>query len=266
MYKTDISFLDAMNIKGDAIVINQTNKIGVSNFKRGNSKVKFISTTDRGLSKSRNMAIKNASGDICVVCDDDLRYYDNCIEDIRNAYKKNPEADIIIFCYHAKGRQMKKFYNKPKRLNYIDTMRVTSFQITFKRNSIVKKGILFNEFFGTGSSFYQAGEENIFLFECLRKGLKIYFEPIYILEVIDDSESSWFNGYNAKYMFDRGAIFTAMSKTFSLILILQFLIRKYKKYKDSIKVYVALKHMLDGRKDYLRLLEKQRHLTRCEMK
>lgn len=257
MFKNDISFLKDMNINSHATIINQTDYERFEEFNIDGNKIKFISTTDRGLSKSRNMALKNAEGDICVICDDDLRYYDNCVEEIQQAYQEIPDADLIVFCYHAEGRQKKSFYKQKKKMNFIQTMKVTSIQITFKRESVVKNNIRFNELFGTGSSFYQSGEENIFLFECLRKGLNIYFVPIYILKVDDNDESTWFKGFNEKFMFDRGAVFTAMSKKFSLLLILQFAIRKYKLYNENLSFMQAFRYMLDGRRDYLGKLQER---------
>ncbi|WBL14826.1 glycosyltransferase family 2 protein [Sutcliffiella sp. NC1] len=258
MYKSDYKFINDMNINSDATIINQTDFYKKQEYETNRGKIKFISTTDRGLSKSRNLAIKNASGDICVLCDDDIKHYDNSVEVIKKAYLENSEADIIVFAYHTKGRHKKNFTQKSSKINYLSAMKISSVQITFKRKSILEKGILFNEQFGTGSSVYQSGEENIFLFECLKKGLKIYYEPQYILQLEENGESSWFRGFNEKYMLDRGAIFTAMSKKFSLALILQFAIRRYNLYKNSMGLFMAIKYMLNGRKRYLSIGKKNK--------
>ena len=111
----------------------------------------------------------------------------------------------------------------------------------------------FNELLGAGAK-YSMGEENDFLFKCLKKGLKIKYIPIKIADLYI-GESSWFNGYNDKYFIDRGASFTSMSKRFSNILIVQFAIRKRKLYKDKMSVIKAIKLMLCGKKDYLNQFE-----------
>ena len=53
---------------------------------KNNHKIKFISCDEKGLSKSRNKAINNATGDICIIADDDVTYSDDYIEKIRQAY------------------------------------------------------------------------------------------------------------------------------------------------------------------------------------
>lgn len=254
MNQSNYDLLKRMNIQNKAVVINQfTNEKFKPPKKIENETLKFISIYDKGLSKSRNAAIANAANDIGVVSDDDLYYYDDVTNKIRNAYQKHEDADIIVFCYDTKGRHKKKFGEVSKRLGYIGTLKVSSVQITFKIKSIKEKNISFNELFGTGSSHYQCGEENIFLFECLRQGLKIYFEPVSILSIEDNNESTWFNGFNDKSFFDRGAIFTAMSSRFYHFFIWQFAIRKYKFYRHENSFINAIKNMYKGHKDYLNI-------------
>ncbi|CAK8583860.1 hypothetical protein BMEGG_06118 [Priestia megaterium] len=254
MNQTNYNLIKDMNIKNRAVVINQVTRSELSPpEKLDNEMLRFISVYEKGLSKSRNNAIENSTNDIGIISDDDLYYYDDVADRIKTAYQKNQEADVIIFCYDADGRHKKIFGKKAKKLGYLGTMKVSSVQITFKIKSIKENGIRFNELFGAGSSHYQCGEENIFLFECLKKGLKIYFEPISILSINDNDESTWFNGFNDKLLFDRGAIFTAMSNRFYHFFIWQFAIRKYKLYRHQISFIKAIRNMYKGHRDYLNI-------------
>lgn len=252
MNQKDISFLDNMNIKDNVVIINQTTQNDKRIVKKENQVIKFISSVEKGLSKSRNMALDNASADICVIADDDFKYYDNSSKKILEAYEKYSDADIIAFYYCSTGRQKKKFDNKVKRVNYLNSLKICSAQITFKRESLEKKSIRFNERFGAGTEKYKAGEENIFLYECLRKGLKIYIEPVYILEIQEKgNESAWFKGYNKNFFETKGAVYYQMTKRFYWILILQFAIRKRNLYKNSdITIIKAIKYMFDASKNY----------------
>lgn len=76
------------------------------------------------------------------------------------------------------------------------------------RKAILDQGIMFNEQFGAGAR-YRSGEENLFIKECLTKKLKIYFVPEYIAILTDSNESTWFKGFNKKYLFDKG-VFAAV--------------------------------------------------------
>lgn len=254
MNQSNYELLKRMNIKNKATIINQItdNKINPPQSIQ-NDNLNFINVYDKGLSRSRNLALSMATGDIVVIGDDDLYYYDDFANTIITSYENNKEADIIIFCFDNTGKTNKNFSKSAKKIGYLGSMRVNSVQITFKLKSIREKGIQFNELFGTGSSNYQAGEENIFLFECLKKGLKIYFEPQSILTIDYGGESTWFKGYNDKLLFDKGAVFTAMSSKWYHFLIWQFAIRKYKFFREKISFSNAIKYMYKGHEDFLKI-------------
>ena len=76
MHEKDHSIIERSNVQTDVVVVNQCDKDSVDEFDFKNKKgetchAKFINTTERGLSRSRNMAIRNAWGDVCLICDDD---------------------------------------------------------------------------------------------------------------------------------------------------------------------------------------------------
>ena len=49
------------------------------------------------MSNSRNLAIKNANGKICLLSDDDVIYSSDFIDIIINSFNENKSADIITF-------------------------------------------------------------------------------------------------------------------------------------------------------------------------
>ena len=100
MNRTSLSFIEKMfphnkleNLS--LLIINQT-KLGhecVSNFEN----IRVINTYETGLSKSRNLAIKNAIGDICLIADDDVEYVKDFDEIVKEAYHHFKHASIILF-------------------------------------------------------------------------------------------------------------------------------------------------------------------------
>ena len=48
--------------------------------------------------------------------------------------------------------------------------------------------------------------------DCLKSGLKIYAVPVSIAFLNDDRPSSWFKGVNDKLLFDRGVLYSLLSK------------------------------------------------------
>lgn len=253
MHLDDESYIDSLNITSDCVVINQCDREKDQNIVRKNllgneQKVKYIETKDRGLSRSRNMAIYNASEDICIFCDNDVEYVDNYQEIILNAFDTHKDADLIVFYIKRKEKLQPNFADE-RRMGYLSVLKIFSPEIAFRREAV--SDIKFDEKFGAGSNKYIMGEENIFLYDCLKAHKKIYYVPTKIAE-LREVESTWFSGYDERFFISRGANYAAMTRLFSLLLILQFAVRKTKEYKDEMSIFGALKYMLKGRREYLK--------------
>ncbi|CEP47881.1 Glycosyl transferase family 2 [[Clostridium] sordellii] len=76
MNQKDYSLIKKMNIQTDALFINQCDLNQYEELKKYEKNIRIISNTERGLSKSRNQALLNAKGDICLIADDDIKYVD----------------------------------------------------------------------------------------------------------------------------------------------------------------------------------------------
>ena len=244
-----LDLLKKMNLKDDIIVINQCPNEKELLVNKHDKSFNLISKNERGLSKSRNAALKNSTADICVIADDDLVYEDNYKNVIEGAYEKYPDADIIGFYVESKNKERKTSNQREGRISYLDSMKLASFQLTFKRKSINDCGIQFDYDFGAGTTKFVAGEENIFLFDCLKKGLKIYYLPVKIA-VVSHEDSTWFKGFDERYFITKGAAFYRMSNTLYHLLIFQFALRKYSLYCKQTSLAKALKYLYLGKKEY----------------
>ncbi len=251
MDRKDLNFLKKMNLSTDAVVVNQNHNLkGNEVLHLDGQKINWINSLERGLSKSRNIAIENATADICMIADDDMTYHSDYKEKVLNAYKEYPEADIIAFQVKRVGNpdRGKNFREKMNWENYITSMKISSVEITFRRETIINKNLFFNPHLGAGTEFSN-GEENAFLYDALRKECKILYLPVEIAEV-DMSESSWFEGFTESYFETVGAKFYNMTTVYYKLLILQFGIRKYPLYKDEISLIDAFKFMRKGVEKY----------------
>ena len=99
MHQKDASIVARTNVQSDVLVVNQCDRDGYDEFtfinKSGKSCLaRIIHTTERGLSKSRNMALKNAKGDVCLICDDDEVMEDDYVEKIVVAFEKYQKEQI----------------------------------------------------------------------------------------------------------------------------------------------------------------------------
>lgn len=253
MNQKDNLLANKLKINSDCIILNQCDENNKFTLKNKSYNTIIINSKTRGLSKSRNLLIEHATKDICLIADDDLEYVENYEKIVCEQFKRFPNADIIVFQVQGIEEKFKDYPSKEKKLNLVTSMKVASVQIAFRLNSIKMNNIRFNEDFGSGSKYFM-GEENIFLFECIRKGLKIQYVPLKIAD-LHVGDSSWFSGFNRKFFIDRGASFYAMSSKLSFVLILQFAIRKHNLYKNQTGIIDALKYMIKGAKEYKKSLK-----------
>ena len=249
MFQKDRSLIDKMNVCSDAVVVNQCDKNRVEIFIKNGYRVLWIDTTERGLSKSRNMAIANATADICVIADDDMVYRSDYVSTITSAFSRI-NADIIGFKVCGIEKKFKDYSDKEDKINYLKSMKMASVELAFKRSSFTEKNILFDELIGAGTEFMM-GEENAMLFQCLKKGLTVYYVPNEIAD-LHIGNSTWFTERNEKFFMGKGASFRAMNTPFTSLLIWQWAIRKRGLYKEKYSLLKVVRLMQQGKRLYLK--------------
>ena len=247
MHQKDHSLLDKMNLTSNAVVINQCDNNGKEIIKHNDKDVLWINTTERGLSRSRNMAIKNATADICLIADDDEVFLDDCETTILKEFEKYKDYSILRFQVEGIEKPFKTYPNEGFPINRLKSFKTSSVEIAFRREKIANK-IFFDEKIGAGTKFYM-GEENAFLMECFRHGIKMFYIPKKIAQ-LHIGDSSWFEGYTEKYFISRGASYAAMKTNATFLLIFQFAIRKYGIYKNDFPLFKSIKYMFQGAKQY----------------
>lgn len=230
MHKSTVEVLQMLkksNVKCDVLVVVQGDEDGYEEINQDNQKIRIIFSKERGLSKSRNLALKESKADVVLLADDDLVYFDDFDKIILKSFKDHEGYGFLIFNVDNYNRS---YPTEARKVFWHQVLGFSSCQIALKRQDILEKGLWLNENFGTGSGIYSSGEENIFLSQCF-KHFKMLYLPVKILKR-PESDSSWFTGYDDKYLFDRGAIFYAISQKLSYLLILQFAIRRKKLFPD----------------------------------
>lgn len=238
----DFSIVQRSFINSSLLVVNQHNRNCVEEILYCGHKIRMLTTTERGLSRSRNMAIANAEGDICLLADDDEIFAENYSKKIIESFVANLHADIILFNL---DRHDKLYPKKPFRVGYIDALRFCSCQIAFKRESIIKHDISFDVDMGSGSG-NGGGEDTKFLFDCIRAGLNVIYIPIKIASVAQ-GKSNWFHGYTNAYFRQRGwTNRRIMGKLWALLYAFEFAIAKYWLYSKDNSFINALKFQISG--------------------
>lgn len=185
---------------------------------------------ETGLSRSRNRALwDTVSGPIVVFGDDDVVYESDSDNTILDAFAEFRDADVIAF----KARSLdgtipfKNYANVPSWLNERTVARISSIEIAARVDQIRSRGIRFDERFGLGTNL-PAGEEYIFLVDCLRAGLRVLFVPKFIVRhPLESTGRKW----NIDLMRAKGAMLRRVFPNTWPLYAIAFVVKKAVKHK-----------------------------------
>jgi len=235
---------DRTGIKTDVLIINQCDHDGVRIEETAYGNIRCICTEERGLSRSRNMALKNLNADFGLICDDDEILAEDYEKKILTAFAEREDVDIMCFQVERKN---KRYSPREMKIGFLRALKVMSVQVVVKKESIRRADIRFDEHFGSGT-VVGSGEENIFLFDCLKAGLKVYYVPVNI-GAVEQTNSQWFKGFDENYFLNRGKIINRlMGKCLGTIYIFYFALSKYPRYRENLGMSKALGLMIKGLK------------------
>lgn len=225
MHQTDVSLLDKMNISTDAIVINQCDRNEVLTFDHRGHTVQWLSLQERGVGLSRNSALARATADILLFADDDVIYDDHYREAVTDFFEKHPSVGLAVFNLESMNPDRPEYIiQKDHRLKWHNCLRYGAFRIAVRRECIIHNNVWFSLLFG-GGAIYQAGEDNLFITDCIQKGMHCMACKDSI-GVVKQEVSTWFKGYDEKYYNDRGSLFAALYGKLGYLLLLLFEVRK----------------------------------------
>lgn len=253
MNQSDDSVLDSLGIKSDVIVCNQNDtKTGYRKYKKEDFNVRWYDFEEYGVGLNRNNALLRSTADICLLADDDVEFEDNYRDMILEAFENNPKADVILFNIYSADGSKRSDATKNIRVRLHNCGRYGAVRIAFRRMSVIKNSISFNQLFGGGCMF-SAGEDVIFLRTCIEKGLNVIAVPNCILRLTDKRPSTWFAGHNQKFYEDYGSSYYChFGKMATVVAFLQ-LIRRRKKFLNDYPFVEAWKHTRIGIKKYKNL-------------
>ena len=236
------------------LIVNQTeeNKLLVSDF----PSIRVINSFEKGLSKSRNLALKNVIGKIVLIADDDVIYMNDFDTKIIQAYNQYDNKAVISFCIEKPNGLLFKKYspNAKKNLSLMELFNVLSIEISLNKLILDKLGITFDENFGLGSEF-QMGEEAIFLSDIKEQNQQVAFVPSVI--VIHSEISSTEKIDFSKRYYVQGAFLTKVLKEDYFMGLATKLFFDVKQKKLNLnQIPAAIKNANQGKMDYNKLTNK----------
>lgn len=137
----------------------------------------YIKQKYSGLSKSRNAGLQAAKCKYAYIMDDDVVFDIEKIQGVARWMDAN-NIDIATCQFLLEnGKSPKKYRQGPFKHNIFSSTRVSSIEICVNLDRLKERGIEFDERFGLGTDF-PSGEEYIFLTDCIRAGLNVWFYPV----------------------------------------------------------------------------------------
>lgn len=235
---------EKMNLRTDALIVNQCGRHDYEEWERDGKKIKCLSMPERGVGLSRNTALMRSEGDICLFSDEDIRLEDDYEEKVLGAFERNPDADIILFNLEIDPSRATYHNDTCHRVRWYNYGRYGLVEAAVRREAVIRGNISFSLLFGGGAR-YSNGEDSLFLHDCLKKGLHLYAETVNIGKEIL-RESTWFKGYDEKFFFDRGVLYAYLYGPMAQLWTLRYLLVKKKVVCGKVSFSKALENMRRG--------------------
>lgn len=129
---------------------------------------------DKGIARNRNHALDAATAPYLLMSDDDVTYYPEGITKLLERFEADPALDFAAFrstmpaprIFPPDGHDLAA----PWRFYYL-----TGFEMAFRRQALLEKNLRFCELAGIGAPEMVAGEEDLILYNAVKKGMKCRF-------------------------------------------------------------------------------------------
>lgn len=251
MNRDSLDFLKPMFPFGDfsdfhILIINQTTERKMLASPYNN--VRVINSLEKGLAKSRNLALKYAEGAFGLIADDDVVFQPGFINEITDACHVLPKNGIWVFrATDSNGNLYKKYPDGTvKGLSQLQQLSVMSIEMVVNIAAIKKQNISFDERFGLGSTFIM-GEEAIFVKAVHNAGLQVSAIPrVIVSHPVQDTHNRI---TVADKYYIQGAFFSVLfSKKWLGWLLLKIAFELKNKKISFSDISTALKAAYKGRK------------------
>lgn len=236
--------IEKMQLDSPAVIVNQCDREAQEAFTYKGHRIKVFHRKERGVGRSRNLAMSRAEEEICLFADEDIVYESGYQARIGAEFAAHPEADGILF--QVEVAPERKTYNNDAfgKVTLMNCGRYPAYSMAFRREKLMKTGVWFSLLFGGGAP-YSNGEDSLFIRQLIKAGLQIYKSPVCIGEEIP-RPSTWFTGYHEKFFFDRGVLYHFLYGALAPAWGFRFVFTKRKEMCGEIPWIKALGILLSG--------------------
>ncbi|POC25998.1 glycosyltransferase [Vibrio vulnificus] len=184
--------------------------------------VKYISLKNKGLSLSRNIALRNCDLPYCWIMDDDVEILSSASSSLNEIINRNPNQYLYVVSH---SHRLENIEVKPaKKIGLFGALHISSIDMIINVRS-TSSFVSFNENFGLGTDF-PSGEEFIFANEVIRKKLGIVkVDTVCSIHPEESSGNDFFSTTN-KLKAKRLMFIESVGRFFGNILYVFFILKK----------------------------------------
>lgn len=128
----------------------------------------------KGLSANRNAMLEIAQADIIILTDDDITYDRDALAMILNNLDREPDLDFLAFNCLSDGRRL--LPASARRVSSARHMYLPMCCIAIKRTAL--GNLRFSTLAGIGAPYLEAGEDDLFVYSMIKRGLKGRYLPL----------------------------------------------------------------------------------------
>lgn len=174
------------------IFISIQNPKGVEFSPPTNFQFQSITSNEKGVAKSRNVVLENATTKYLLFADDEITFLNDGVNAAVSYLEANPACDLVLAQAIDTNGQLRKTYpGKEVDLTKLNSAKAATYEMIVRVESAKRKSVRFDESFGAGVENY-LGDEYIFITDLLKKGGKARFLPLTIaIHPAESSGSRW---------------------------------------------------------------------------
>ncbi|MDE1489877.1 glycosyltransferase family A protein [Xenorhabdus bovienii] len=158
--------------------------------------ITYYRIKSKGVTKSRNLALKKSNGDVILFCDDDITYTKGFQDYILEQYRIYKNIDFITFAYSKGTKKLNKFSKIKFNHNLKSILSIGTIEISCRRKAVTENNVLFPEDMGAGTKYFLC-DEPVFLSKILKNKSKGIYIPYLLCEHPEESSGSIFNNHYA---------------------------------------------------------------------
>lgn len=208
----------------------------------------------KGVSKSRNQLLGLSKAEIITFCDDDVSFFENYENNVFDAFSSHCNALVIRFnCSSLNENRPIRFVDKDGVIAFSTLKTFGVWGEFFKRDFIIGKRILFDEYAGPGSIIV-SGEDVMFNKDVSLKTKEIY-QSKKILATVAQTESSWFSNYDVPYFTATGYVYSHLFGFAAPLFGIAHWVKHHKEY-SSVKFKTFVSGFRKGESLYFRKRQK----------